>query len=110
MSAGHPAFQVGQRVRVLTRQPTGHFRTPGYVRGRVGVVQHLTGAYLNAETLAHGGDGRPPLMMYRVQFQQPALWPDYAGPATDTLVVDIYEHWLEPAPGDPQPPQQEPRP
>ena len=101
MSATRTAFQVGQPVRVLTLKPTGHFRTPGYVRGRVGVVQELTGEYLNAETLAHGGDGRPPRMMYRVRFTQPTLWPDYTGPATDTVVVDIYEHWLEPAPGAP---------
>ena len=92
-----PAFQLGQTVRVLSHSIPGHCRTPGYVKGHVGVVQEYVGAYLNAETLAHGGDGRPALMMYRVRFDQPALWPDYAGPARDTLVVDLYEHWLEPA-------------
>jgi hypothetical protein len=25
------------------------------------------------------------------------VWPDYEGPATDTLLLDIYEHWLEKA-------------
>ena len=25
------------------------------------------------------------------------IWPDYHGPAHDTVDVDIYEHWLEPA-------------
>jgi hypothetical protein len=31
-----------------------------------------------------------------VRFGQRELWPDYAGPEGDTLVADLYEHWLEP--------------
>jgi hypothetical protein len=26
------------------------------------------------------------------------VWPDYDGPAADTLDIDIYEHWLQPTP------------
>jgi hypothetical protein len=34
-----------------------------------------------------------------VRFRQVDLWPDYAGPAGDTAVVDIFAHWLEPEAG-----------
>jgi hypothetical protein len=30
-----------------------------------------------------------------VRFRQRELWQRYAGPASDELEVDIYEHWLE---------------
>jgi nitrile hydratase len=32
-----------------------------------------------------------------VRFAQREVWPDYGGPATDTVDIEIYEHWLEPA-------------
>ena len=55
----------------------------------------ITGPFPNAEERAYGRDGdREPL--YRVRFRQRDLWPNYPGSARDTLVVDIYEHWLEP--------------
>ena len=47
-----------------------------------------------AQLLAIGKDGLPKKILYEVLFQQIDLWPDYAGPATDTLLIDIYEHWL----------------
>ena len=30
-------------------------------------------------------------------FAQRELWPDYRGAGADSAVVDILEHWLEPA-------------
>ena len=35
-----------------------------------------------------------PRALYEVRFRQKDIWPDYAGPDTDTLDIDIYEHWL----------------
>ena len=32
-------FLAGDRVRVLTRQPIGHYRVPRYLRGKTGVVE-----------------------------------------------------------------------
>lgn len=90
------AFQPGQRVKVRTAHPPGHVRTPHYVRGREGVVETIAGSFANPEELAYGRDGRPERPLYRVRFRQADLWPDYAGAAGDTTVVDIYEHWLEP--------------
>jgi hypothetical protein len=31
-----------------------------------------------------------------VRFRQADVWSDHAGPASDCVEVEIYEHWLEP--------------
>lgn len=91
-------FEPGQPVRVRRAFPPGHVRTPFYCRGRTGVVDTVAGAYGNPEEQAYGRPG-PPTTLYRVRFRQADLWPDYTGPADDHLVIDIFEHWLEPAEG-----------
>lgn len=96
MSEEQPeAFTIGQPVRVRRAFPPGHVRTPYYLRGRQGVVEGLAGRFANPEELAYGRDGLPKRALYRVRFRQAELWPDYAGPAADSAIVDIYEHWLE---------------
>ena len=89
-------FNAGDGVRVRQAFPPGHVRTPYFVRGRNGQVQQLVGHFAKPEELAYGRDGQPGKPLYRVCFKQTDLWADYEGPASDTLVVDIYEHWLEP--------------
>jgi nitrile hydratase len=91
------AFAIGQPVRVRRAFPPGHVRTPHFVRGRQGVVESIAGHYANPEELAYGRDGLPRRALYRVRFPQTELWPDYQGPAADSAVVDLFEHWLEPA-------------
>ena len=92
------AFAPGARVRVRndwpeTRGPA-HIRTPHYLRGMPGTVARTFAAYPNPEDLAFG---RPalPRTLYHVAFDQPAVWQE--GKAGDELLVEIYEHWLEPA-------------
>ena len=41
MAAGR--FKPGDRVRVLTGDPTGHCRTPYYLRGKQGVIEAVAG-------------------------------------------------------------------
>ncbi len=84
----------GMRVRVRDDYPPGHIRTPVYIRGKEGVVIRSFGAFPNPETLAIGRDGLPKKVLYEVRFEQKELWPDYAGHASDSLDIDIYEHWL----------------
>jgi hypothetical protein len=84
----------GDRVRVREDFPPGHIRTPVYVRGKEGVVKRKFGKFPNPEVLALGRDGLPAKTLYEVRFRQKDLWPDYRGSDTDTLDIDIYEHWL----------------
>ena len=90
-------FKAGERVRVRATDPPGHVRTPHYTRGHSGVVESYAGAFLNPEELAYGRSGEPAVPLWRVRFEQAQLWPDYRGEPHDTIVVDIYEHWLESA-------------
>ena len=90
-------FPNGSPVRIRTGSPAHHFRTPAYIQGHTGTVAALCGVYPNPESLAHGGDGRPRQPLYRIELRQTDLWPDYAGNPADTLQVDVYQHWLEPA-------------
>ena len=94
-------FAVGDTVRVRRAYPPGHVRTPYFIRGRSGVVDAIAGAYPNPEELAYGRYDAAALPLYRVRFNQADLWPNYDGPVGDTAIVDIYEHWLEPADGGP---------
>lgn len=88
-------FRPGDPVAVREAFPPGHVRTPYFIRGHDGVVTQLVGRFPNPEELAYGRDGEPDVPLYRVQFKQAELWSDYEGAKTDTVVVDIYEHWLE---------------
>jgi len=90
------AFAPGTPVRVRDDWPEArgpvHIRTPHYLRGKPGTVVRALGAYPNPEDLAFA---RPAAerALYHVAFAQDALWPD--GRADDTLLVELYEHWLE---------------
>ena len=90
-------FAPGDRVRITDRDPPGHYRTPRYVRGREGVIERVCGDYGQPELLAYGGDGKPFRTLYRVHLDQTDLWPGYAGSAHDSLELEIFEHWLDPA-------------
>ena len=90
-------FKPGDRVRVRSGNPPGHIRTPAYIRGKTGRIEAVHGAFRNPESLAFGGDGLPRRPLYLVGFNQTGVWERYDGLPRDTLRVDIYEHWLEPA-------------
>jgi hypothetical protein len=89
-------FKPGDRVRVRFEDRPGHIRTPWYIRGKTGWVERIHGEFLNPESLGHGGDGLPKRPLYLVAFAQADVWDRYSG-KNDKLLVDIFEHWLEPA-------------
>lgn len=89
-------FKPGDRVRIRVDAPPRHFRTPAYVQGKIGEVERIHGAFRNPETLAHGGDGLPRQTLYLVRLDQNHIWEGYLASPQDTLLIDIYEHWLEP--------------
>lgn len=103
MSAAAPSpavaarFAAGDRVKVSRADVPGHIRTPWYVRGHTGVIERLCGAYPNPEELAYARPGLPAQPLYRVRFVQQQVWPDYAGSPADSVDVEIFQHWLEPA-------------
>jgi nitrile hydratase len=90
-------FKPGEAVRVREAYPPGHIRTPWYIRGKAGQIERICGSFANPEELAFGRNGLPAQPLYRVRFAQREVWPDYTGPAADTVDIEIYEHWLEPA-------------
>jgi nitrile hydratase len=72
-------------------------RTPRYIQGKTGVIAAVHGAFRNPESLAYGGDGLPRQYLYLVRFDNTQVWPTYSAATHDKLLIDIYEHWLEPA-------------
>jgi nitrile hydratase len=90
-------FKPGDKVRVRVGSPPGHFRTPAYIQGKTGVIEAIHGAFRNPETLAYGGEGLPKQFLYLVRFDQTQVWDRYVAQLQDKLLIDIYEHWLEPA-------------
>ncbi len=92
-------FREGDRVRVRADDRAGHVRTPAYIRGKSGWVAAAHGEFRNPESLAYGDEGLPKQPLYLVGFRQTDVWPRYPGPPTDTLYVDVYEHWLSPEEG-----------
>lgn len=89
------ALADGTPVRVRRAFPPGHFRTPAYVRGKLGTIVATCGWFPNPEELAYGRDGLPKRILYRVRFRQVDLWHGYDGHPDDTLDIDVYDHWLE---------------
>ncbi len=90
-------LSAGTPVRVRddwpeTRGPC-HIRTPHYLRGQTGIVLRHLGDFRNPEDLAFARPAatRP---LYHVAFDPRSIWPDAGG---NEIVVEIFEHWLEPA-------------
>jgi nitrile hydratase len=88
-------WSAGIAVRVKRQPPEHHCRTPHYLRGIQGVILDVAGRFRDPSLLAFNKPGLPMRYLYRVQFFQRDIWPNYAGSSTDTVVADIYEHWLD---------------
>jgi nitrile hydratase len=97
MSNERSTYALGERVRIVDLGKPGHVRTPIYVRGKVGVIDYVCGRFENPENRAYGRLGRERIPLYRVRLKQRELWPDYEGAEEDSLVLEIYHHWLQPA-------------
>ncbi len=94
-----PRYTLNERVRVLDLDKPGHIRTPYYIRHQTGRIIQFCGSFLNPEDLATGNAGGRVVECYRVEFLQREVWEDYVGAPDDTIVIEIYEHWMEPATG-----------
>jgi hypothetical protein len=95
-SCRSPRFVPGDLVEVIDLRKPGHVRTPDYVLGHRGEVIQYCGSFLNPEDLSVGRTGGPVVPLYRVRFPMGALWPEPQRHPSDTLCIEIYEHWLAP--------------
>lgn len=85
-------LKPGDKVKVKTDYVPGHVRMPGYIRGKSGVVVHVSPAYPFPDAHAHGvkSDDEP---TYDVRFDAQELWPNSADPAF--VHVGVFESYLE---------------
>ena len=91
-----PRFAISERVLVRDIRPAGHTRVPRYVRGVCGEVLHVAPPLPFPDASAHGLPARSE-PTYHVLFRAEDLWTDAAG-SRETVVVDLWETYLEPAP------------
>jgi nitrile hydratase len=82
-------------VQVAARPHEGHHRTPGYLKGKIGVIERMHASFTNPETRAYGTDGLPKQPLYLVSFAQHDVWSAYRGRGDDRIYADVFEHWLE---------------
>jgi nitrile hydratase len=88
-------FAVGDRVRTLNINPTGHTRLPRYARAKTGTIGRVHGAHVYPDSNA-AGRGEDPRWCYSVTFTGRELWGAEADP-TLTVSLDLWEPYLEPA-------------
>ena len=91
-------FNLGENVSVRssnsnTRVEKGHTRLPDYVKGRSGKVIAYHGSHVLPDANAHFL-GESPEALYSVEFKSQDLW-DKCEHAEDTVVVDLWESYLE---------------
>jgi len=88
-----PGFRVGQHVRTLNINPTGHTRLPRYARAKQGVIVRDHGVYSFPDAVVQGlGDQRQ--HVYAVRFTARELWGEAAA-VRDTVHLDLFEDYLE---------------
>lgn len=93
-----PDLRVGEAVRVLTRSPIGHYRVPQYLRGKRGeVVAVIHPMAVDNEEEAYGRNAGSRGYYYRVGFSMREVWPGYVGGASDQLLLEVFQTWLEKA-------------
>ena len=91
-------FNLGENVSVRssnsnTRVEKGHTRLPDYVKGKLGKVIAHHGSHVLPDANAHFL-GESPEALYSVEFKSQDLW-DKCEHAEDTVVVDLWESYLE---------------
>jgi nitrile hydratase len=93
------ALPAGTPVVIRKQPPEVHCRTPFYLRGVQGEIAEVRGRFRDPSLLAFHKPGLPMRVLYRVRFKQKDVWPEYKGGPNDTVVADIFEHWIDPIAG-----------
>ena len=92
-SSSPARFAVGDDVRALNINPTGHTRLPRYARGKRGRVEKVHGVFVFPDANAHGL-GPSPQWLYLVRFSGAELWGRDGDPGLD-VSIDAWESYLE---------------
>jgi len=87
-------FNLGDRVRTRLKNPEGHTRLPAYLRGRIGRIERVVGAFSFSDERAAGHTAAKPQTLYTVCFAGRDVWGDDAQAAT--ISADLFESYLEP--------------
>jgi nitrile hydratase len=91
-----PIFRPGERIRIATRSPIGHYRVPLYLRGKTGTIEAvIEPAAIDNEEEGYGRNAGTKRHYYRVAFPMTEVWPGFEGSPRDGLRIEIYETWLE---------------
>jgi nitrile hydratase len=85
---GAARFHCGERVRTRKDTAPGHTRLPGYLRGKIGVIERVHGAHVFADASAQGR-GESPEWLYTVAFDATELW----GPSAEAAHRVSFEAW-----------------
>jgi nitrile hydratase len=88
-----PRFGLGDAVRVKRMHPQGHTRCPRYVRGARGTIALVHPAQPLPDT-ARSDDARVEVF-YSVAFSPTELWGDDAEPGAATVLVDLWDSYLD---------------
>ncbi len=84
------------QVRVRRMRPGRHTRCPRYVRGATGRIERVHGLDAPPELAAYGEPATPE-PVYAVAFDSRDLWGEDGRPPW-TVLVDLWEHYLEEVP------------
>jgi nitrile hydratase beta subunit len=93
-SSSPPRYRSGDIVRAKAIEPQSHTRMPGYVRGHIGLVEHVRSCHVFPDSHALG-TGEAPEWLYTLRFDGSELWGADADPSVRVL-VDLWEPYLEP--------------
>lgn len=88
-------FSVGDKVLTIVMHPSHHTRLPRYARGKLGIVERVSGCHVFPDTGAHGAP-ETAQWLYTVVFTGAELW-GRDGDPTSTVSIEAWDSYLEPA-------------
>lgn len=90
-----PAFKLGDTVAIKDVHPVEHTRLPGYLRGKIGVIDRVYDE-LYTYFFSTGPDGiGTPMPVYVVKFSPTELWGTMSEP-NNWIYADLFEAYLKP--------------
>jgi hypothetical protein len=88
-------FAVGDAVRTIVSNPTGHTRLPRYARGRRGRIESLRREQALPDVTVQEGRRGERIPVYGVAFAMEELWGADAEDGAE-LVMELWESYLVP--------------